>query len=192
MNLWQEYLRPATVAQALMALKNSSVPAIPIAGGTDLMLDLQQGRHTPVDTLVDLTFVQEMAIIELRGDELFIGAAVPVSAIILDPLVNEHGQALVEAAGLIGGPQVRNSATLGGNVAHALPAGDGTIALTALGAEAEVAGLSETRRVPFASLFAGPGKSTVKTGEELVVGFYLARSRVSSASCGRRVWRCPS
>jgi CO/xanthine dehydrogenase FAD-binding subunit len=74
---------------------------------------------------------------------------------------------------LIAGPQVRNVATLGGNVAHALPAADGTIALTALNAEAEIAGLSGTRRVPFNELFLGPGKSALKHGEELLVGFYI-------------------
>ena len=112
---------------------------MPIAGGTDLLLDLKQGRHAPVHTLIDLTFVPEMTVLELRGDELYIGAAVPVNRVALDPLTGTHAQALVEACDLIAGPQVRNVATLGGNVAHALPAADGTIALTALDAQAEVA-----------------------------------------------------
>jgi carbon-monoxide dehydrogenase medium subunit len=189
MNLWQEYYRPVSVAQALTILKNEPGPAIPIAGGTDLMLDLQQGRHAPVHTLVDLTSVEEMSLLEIRGDELFIGAAVPVTKIVLSPLVIIHAQALVEAAGLIGGPQVRNMATLGGNVAHALPAGDGTIALTALNVEADVANLSGTRRVPFTSLFAGPGKSTLKKSEELVVAFWLPQIRKGQASCFKRIMR---
>ncbi len=112
---------------------------MPIAGGTDLLLDLKQGRHAPVHTLIDLTFVSEMSLLELRGDDLYIGAAVSVNRVALDPLVGTHAQALVEACNLIAGPQVRNTATLGGNVAHALPAADGTIALTALNAQAEVA-----------------------------------------------------
>jgi carbon-monoxide dehydrogenase medium subunit len=80
-------------------------------------------------------------------------------------------------------------ATLGGNVAHALPAGDGTIALTALNVEVEVADLSGTRRVPLTSLFAGPGKSTLKKREELVVGFWLLQSRKGQASCFKRIMR---
>ena len=87
--------------------------------------------------------------LELRGEELFIGAAVPVNRVALDPMVIEHALALVEACNLIAGPQVRNTATLGGNVAHALPAAEGTIALTALDAQAEVANAAGTRRMPF-------------------------------------------
>lgn len=189
MNLWQEYYRPGTVAQALTALKNMPGPVVTIAGGTDLMLDLQQGRHPPVHTLVDLTSVEEMCLLETRGDELFIGAAVPVTKLVLSPLVILHAQALMEAASLIGGPQVRNMATLGGNVAHALPAGEGTIALTALNVQAEVADLTSTRRVSLISLFAGPGKSTLRKSEELVVGFWLPLIRKGQASCFKRIMR---
>jgi carbon-monoxide dehydrogenase medium subunit len=165
---------------------------MPIAGGTDLLLDLKQGRHAPVHTLIDLTFVPEMSLLELRGDELFIGAAVAVNRVALDPLVGTHAQALVEAANLIAGPQVRNTATLGGNVAHALPAADGTIALTALNAQAEVASPAGTRRMPFTALFAGPGKSALDKGKEIIVGFYIPitnyQSRIT-ASCFKRIMR---
>ena len=189
MNLWQEYIRPSNVSEALTALRNAGGPAIPIAGGTDLMLDLQQGRHAPVHTLVDLTFVPEMSVLELCGDEILIGAAVPVRRIVQDPLVQKHALALVEAAGLIGGPQVRNMATLGGNAAHALPAGDGTIALTALDARAEVADQSGSRLVPFSALFAGPGKSTLKKGEEILVAFRLPAKGSGQASSFKRIMR---
>jgi xanthine dehydrogenase FAD-binding subunit len=64
-------------------------------------------------------------------------------------------------------------ATLGGNVAHALPAADGTIALLALEAVAEIASATGTRKAPFKELFLGPGKSVLKHGEELIVGFYI-------------------
>ncbi len=189
MNLWQEYKRPASVTEAIQALTSASGPAMPIAGGTDLLLDLKQGRHAPIHTLIDLTFVTEMTALELRGDELFIGAAVPVNRVALDPLTGTHAQALVEACNLIAGPQVRNTATLGGNVAHALPAADGTIALTALNAVAEVAGVSGTRKMPFTSLFLGPGKSAIDKTKEIIVGFYLPLSKPHSASCFKRIMR---
>lgn len=193
MNLWQEYKKPASVTEAIQALTTASGPVMPIAGGTDLLLDLKQGRHSPVHTLIDLTFIPEMTLLELRGDELYVGGAVPVNRVALDPLTGTHAQALVEACNLIAGPQVRNTATLGGNVAHALPAADGTIALLALNAEAEVAGLSGIRRVPFQELFIGPGKSSLKHGEELLVGFYIKILRVSEtlriSSCFKRIMR---
>jgi carbon-monoxide dehydrogenase medium subunit len=189
MNLWQEYKRPASVAEAVQALVSAPASSMPIAGGTDLMLDLKQGRHAPVHTLIDLTFVTEMKALELRGDELFIGAAVAVNRVATDPLVGTHAQALVEAANLIAGPQVRNTATIGGNVAHALPAADGTIALTALDAQAEVASPEGIRRMPFTALFAGPGKSTIDKSKEIIVGFYLPQTKKGQASCFKRIMR---
>lgn len=189
MNLWQEYKCPASVTEAVQALASATGPAMPIAGGTDLMLDLKQGRHTPVHTLVDLTSVKEMTLLEQRGDSLFIGAAVPVNRVALDPLTAAHARALVEACNLIAGPQVRNTATLGGNVAHALPAADGTIALTALNVEAEVASAEGSRRIPFTSLFAGPGKSAIDKTKEIIVGFHLPLSTFHQASCFKRIMR---
>jgi xanthine dehydrogenase FAD-binding subunit len=189
MNLWQEYLRPTNLSQALKAFAEAPGPVLPIAGGTDLLLDLEQGRHAPVYTLLDVTSIQELTALEIRGEELFVGAAVPVNRIVLHPLIAAHAQGLSEACNLIAGPQVRNVATLGGNVAHALPAADGTIALLALNAQAEVASLTDTRCVPFKSLFIGPGKSVLKHGEELLVGFYLPLSKPGQASCFKRIMR---
>ena len=189
MNLWQEYLRPTNLSQALKAFAEASGPILPIAGGTDLLLDLEQGRHSPVHTLLDVTSIAEMTALEVRGDSLFIGAAIPVNRIVLDPFVVARAQALTEACNLIAGPQVRNVATLGGNVAHALPAADGTIALLALNAQAEIADLTGTRRVPFKDLFVGPGKSSLKHGQELLIGFYLPLSQKGQASCFKRIMR---
>jgi xanthine dehydrogenase FAD-binding subunit len=189
MNLWQEYLRPTNLSQAIQAFAQATGPILPIAGGTDLLLDLEQGRHAPVHTLLDVTSIVEMNALEVRGEELFVGAAVPVNRIVLDPLAGAHAQALTEACNLIAGPQVRNVATLGGNVAHALPAADGTIALLALNAQAEIANFSGTRCVPFKELFLGPGKSALKHGEELLVGFYLPLTKNHQASCFKRIMR---
>ena len=85
--------------------------------------------------------------------------------------------------------QVRNVATLGGNVAHALPAADGTIALLALDAEAEIASAAGTRTVPLGDMFLGPGKSSLKHGEELLVGFQLPLMRSGQASAFKRIMR---
>jgi xanthine dehydrogenase FAD-binding subunit len=213
MNLWQEYLRPNNLSQAIQAFAEATGPILPVAGGTDLLLDLEQGRHAPVHTLLDVTSVAEMTALEARGDQLFVGAAVPVNRIVLSPLAGAHAQALTEACNLIAGPQVRNVATLGGNVAHALPAADGTIALLALNAQAEIASVAlsgetsdseerirhlrlahvqvsvSTRCVPFKELFLGPGKSSLKHGEELLVGFYLPLSTRHQASCFKRIMR---
>ena len=189
MNLWQNYVRPKNLTEAMDAFAHAPRPLMPIAGGTDLLLDLEQGRHSPVQTLIDVTSVAEMTALEVRGDELYIGASVPVNRVATTPEVAHHAQALTEACNLIAGPQVRNVATLGGNVAHALPAADGTIALLALNAVVEVASAAGTRRVPFKELFLGPGKSSLKHGEELLVGFHLPLSTPHQASCFKRIMR---
>ena len=197
MTLWQNYLRPKTLSEAMDAFADAPRPIAPIAGGTDLLLDLEQGRHPPVQTLIDVTSIAELTRLEIIGEELFIGASVPVNRVAITPEVAHHAQALTEACDLIAGPQVRNVATLGGNVAHALPAADGTIALLALDAQAEIAtsakaavpGGVSTRRIPFQELFVGPGKSSLKHGEELIVGFYLPLSKNGQASCFQRIMR---
>ncbi len=189
MTFWKYYHLAKNIPDALHVLTQAPGPARLISGGTDLLLDLQQGRHSPVHTLVDVTHVPEMSIIEIRQDRLFVGAAVPLNSVVASPLVQRHAQALVEAAGLIGGPQVRNTATLGGNVAHALPAGDGTIALLALDASAEVANQRGLRQVPMRELFLGPGRSALDPQNDMLVGFYLPLRSTGQGSAFKRVMR---
>ena len=132
MKLFQEYYRPTSIDQAFEMMNASSGPASLLAGGTDLLLDIRQGRIPVPHTLVDITSIPELGALEIRSDRLFIGAAVPLSKIAESQLVSNNAHVLQEACRLIGGPQVRNVATLGGNVAHALPAADGTIAMMCL------------------------------------------------------------
>ena len=189
MNLWSEYILSQSIDEALQALASAAGPTRPIAGGTDLLLDLQQGHQTPVHTLVDISRIPELQALELRSETLFIGSAVPVSVIANAALVKEHAQAVAEACALIGGPQVRNTATLGGNVAHALPAADGTIALVAADAAVEIAGLSGRRIEPILKIFRGVGRTDLCDAVELVVGFHLPLRRPGQASAFSRVMR---
>ena len=189
MTIWKEYYRATSVTDALQALAAAKGPARVIAGGTDILLDLQQERLAPVDRLVDINSIPEMCQIELQDGKLCIGAAVPLSQVVAHPLVQAHAQALVEAGSLIGGPQVRNQATLGGNVAHALPAADGSIALLAHGAQAEVASLEGRRLVPIHTVYAGPGYSALRTGLDLFVRFHLPLRGVGEGTAFRRVMR---
>jgi len=189
MNLWQEFRQPTSITEAIKDLTSATKPVLPIAGGSDLLIDIRQGRHGAVHTLVDMKSVREMNLIELRGDELYIGASVSITRIITDPLVLQNAQALVEACNLIAGPQVRNIATLGGNVAHALPAADGTIAMAALDAQAEVANPEGLRRMDFIDLFHCPGKSTLDKSCEIITGFYIKQIAQGQASSFKRIMR---
>ncbi len=185
---WRQYLIPRSLDEALRLLREAPRPLALIAGGTDLLLDLEQGRHAPVHTLVDVSQIPELRALEVRGDRLFIGAGVTHHELANSPLVRRHATALAEASSHVAGPQVRRVATIGGNVAHALPAADGTIALTVLDAVAEVASPQGTRRVAFEELFAGPGRSTLAE-DEILVGFYLPLAEGNTASAFARVMR---
>lgn len=109
------------------------------------------------------------------------------------PAVQHHGRALVEACGQIGGPQVRNVATLAGNIAHALPAADGSIALLALGGQAQVAwaeGGSVIREWhPLDQLFRGPGQSAIDSTRQVIAALRFPCRRPREGSAFARVMR---
>ncbi len=189
MSICSNYRIAKSIDEALDALASASGPARPIAGGTDLLLELQQGRQAPIHTLVDISQIPELNILEERDDILFIGAAVPVRMIAGSPLVREHALAVSEACQLIGGPQVRNTATLGGNVAHALPAADGMIGLCALDARAQVVSAQGLRWEPLLNLFKGPGVSALQLEREFLVGFELPLRQPGQASAFDRFMR---
>lgn len=186
---WQQYHVADSIPDALAALAAAPGPARIIGGGTDLLLDIEQGRTLPAHTLVDVTRIPEMTAIAQRGDSLFVGAGAALSRVVASPLVAAHAAALHTAADLIGGPQVRNTATLGGNVAHALPAGDGAIALIALDARAEVASAAGRRLVPLPDLYLGPGRCALIPGQEVLVGFHLPLAGPGERSAFSRVMR---
>jgi xanthine dehydrogenase FAD-binding subunit len=189
MTTWSTYFIARTIEEALNALASSPQPAYPVGGGTDLLLELQQGLKPHVHTLVDLTHIPELTQISESEDSLFIGSAVPITKIVESPLVRWHAPAVMEACNLIGGPQVRNTATLGGNVAHALPAADGMISLVAMDAVAEIASLKGRRISPILDLFVGPGVSALELGKEIINGFYLPKRKANQASAFSRVMR---
>jgi len=170
-------------------MREADGPSFPVAGGTDLLLELQQGLHPPVHTLVDISAIPELRSIEMRGEDLFLGAAVPVREVPSNRLVREHARAVAMACDVMGGPQVRTSATLGGNVARALPAADGTTALVAMAAHVEIADSSGRRLVPLLDLYRGPGESTLAAGQEILVGFHIPARRPGQSSAFDRIMR---
>ena len=181
-NLCEEYILSHSVAEALQRLAAARPSARVLAGGSDLLLELQQGLRPPVKVLVDITQVEEMCAVEVRDQGLYIGAAVTLSQLAHSSLVRQYAGALADAAALMGNPQVCNVATIGGNVAHALPAADGTIALLALDAQAEIADCLGRRRQGLQTLFKGPGVSSIDPCGEILVGFYLPLAESGQAS----------
>jgi CO/xanthine dehydrogenase FAD-binding subunit len=189
MQLFQEYLKPQTIDEALQFLTEAKGSIAVVSGGTDLLLDIKQGRHNPVDQMIDVSGISEMSEITLSGDSIEIGAAVTHKQIITNPILQEHAQCVVEGCGLIGGPQVRNVATIGGNVAHALPAGDGTISLLALDTEVQIASKSGISWMPLIEIFAGPGKVYFDRTSAIVVGFRFKTKGSREGSAFHRIMR---
>lgn len=193
MALWQNYYVPQTVDEALALLQAHAGNARIIAGGTDLLIDLQHGGNhalEPLAALVDVTHVAEMTHIEQRSDGLFVGGAVTHSAIVKSTLLEKMATCLVESCGVVGGPQVRNVGTLGGNVAHALPAGDGTTSLMALDAQVDVAWHDGRREwLPIAQIFKGAGVSALDSARDVLVGFRFKPLRAGEGCAFKRIMR---
>lgn len=181
-SLCEEYILTHSIEEALGILSTAQGSARIVSGGSDLLLELQQGIHPPVRTLVDVTEIEELCALEIRDGFLFIGASVTLTHLTNSALIKHHAQALSDASILMGNPQVCNVATIGGNVAHALPAADGSISLLALAAQAEVADMHGKRKVPLQALFKGPGESTLDPVHDLLVGFYLPLRASGQAS----------
>jgi CO/xanthine dehydrogenase FAD-binding subunit len=165
------YLRPQSLAEAAKALRGGrDGAAVPYAGGTDLMvLWKRHGRPFP-DVVLDLKEVDELAAIAADGPHLVVGACASLAAIAASETVRAQCPVLAEAAGVVACPQIRNRATIGGNVCNASPAADTALPLIVSDAVLEIATPdgSGTREVAAADFFTGPGRTVLGPGELLV------------------------
>ncbi|HZQ08127.1 MAG TPA: FAD binding domain-containing protein [Anaerolineae bacterium] len=197
MQVFENYHLPTTVDEALTMLAQYEGRARVIAGGTDLLVDTQadyyEGHRPHLAALVDVTKIQGATEIREEGGFIVIGCGVTHTQIVKSNLIQQYGTALAEGCAVVGGPQVRNVATLCGNVAHALPAADGTVALMALGAEALVAHRNTNGVLqewqPLGKIFQGPGKSAVDSTRELIAAVRFRPTQAGEASAFTRVMR---
>jgi carbon-monoxide dehydrogenase medium subunit len=187
--MWQEYHLPTTLKQALDLLARYDGRARVVAGGTDLILEMQQGRTAPVAALVDVTQVEGLNEIRLDDGWIVIGAGVTHTQIVESAILQQRATALVESCGQVGGPQVRNVATLCGNVVHALPAADGTVSLLALDAEGLVATRTGQTWRPLPALFRGPGESAIDSTCEILAAVRFQATGAGEGSAFVRVMR---
>jgi CO/xanthine dehydrogenase FAD-binding subunit len=169
MTMWTEYLFPETVEEALEMLGTHAGRARLIAGGTDLVLQAQQGKCTST-VMVDVTRIPGLDFIEERDGHIWIGPQATHAQVAASPLVREHAGLLAVGCGSVGGPQIRHVATLVGNVVNAMPAADGAVALFALDAEVEVVEGGGRRIVPIAEMYAGVGVCTLNPCAQMVTG----------------------
>ncbi len=155
---------PATVEDAVRLLIGDSNGVI-IAGGTDLIPEIRAGRRSP-SQVVDLRLLPLTDIV-VEADRIRVGARVTFADILTSDAIEAEFPALVEAAAQLGGPPIRNRATLGGNLVNASPAADGAPPLLAYDASVAIVGLGGEREVPLPEFFHRPGQTVLIPGEIL-------------------------
>jgi CO/xanthine dehydrogenase FAD-binding subunit len=157
-------LCPRTLDDALAA-KADHADVVPIAGGTDVMVDLNFDVYRP-EWLLDVTRIPELRQWRQENGTMFLGAGVTYSRIMREL---PQFRPLVEASRAVGSPQIRNRGTVGGNLGTASPAGDALPVLAAYEADVLLAGVGRRRTIPWAEFMIGP-KRTALAPDELIVG----------------------
>ena len=166
-----EYVAPGNLAEALGLLKEKGDRARVLSGGTDLIVQVREDKRR-VALMIDVKRIPEL--MELRfeaGRGLTLGASVPCYQLYESPELVKAYPGLIDAAELIGGKQIQNRASFGGNVCNSSPAADSIPALIAHSAVCRIAGAGGTREVPIEDFCVGPGKNVLKANEMLVSFF---------------------
>ncbi len=165
----EQYRAPRSLEEAAEILRGGDVTVL--AGGTDVMPQSQAGRLRFQRVLMNVRHVPEMTGITEQGTTVRIGALVTITELLRSPLVRARLNVLWQACDHFASDQIRNAATVGGNLCNASPAGDTLVPLLALDATAVLVakpnGTLETRRVPLGAFFTGPGRSARKPNELL-------------------------
>lgn len=177
-----EYLAPAALDDALTILKQHKNGAKVLAGGTDLLVQMKSSQIQP-QFVVDVKKIPEFNRLEWNQDEgLHVGAAVPLSKLAAYQPLREKFKILAQACSMIGSIQIRNRATMGGNICNAAPSADTPPPLLCLEAKAIVASLQGTRTIPMEKFFNGPGQTALKS-HELLVEVQIPNPQGLSAGC---------
>lgn len=168
-----DYLRPGNLDEAVAVLAERGCACRLLAGGTALLVDLRAGHRCP-ELLIDISDLPALRFMVAERQVVRIGAATTLTEIAESPMVNKSSPMLAMAATSVGGPQIRNKGTIGGNLVYASPGADMAPALLALEAVVKLKSLSGEREVPVAEFFVGP-RSTVCRPDEIIteVGFPL-------------------
>ncbi len=162
------YLAPKDLKDLYALLKKNSGKALILAGGTDLMVELHNNWIAP-EMLIDIKKIKELQGIKFDSKKgLYIGATTVCIDLINDKNVKKHYPLLADAASRIGSPQLRNRATIAGNLCTASPCADMGCSLLALGAQVELGSAKGVRTIPMKDFFTGPKKTKMHADEVLL------------------------
>jgi len=161
-----DYEKVGSLKEAFDAVSASQGDSVFIAGGTDLLVQIKEGKIRP-RRVIDVKGIHEMDGLSGPGDELSIGSLTTIRTLETSPVTGEKGALLAQAAARLGSVQVRTRATIGGNLCNASPSAEMAPALLALDAQAEVYGKTGTRTIGMDEFFRGPGVTNLGDGESL-------------------------
>ena len=162
-----QYLAPRRLDEAAALMAEHAGSAQLLAGGTDLLIFMRNGRKSP-DVVIDAKKIPELTRLQLDAGRLTIGAAVSCRMIWEDPEITERYPALADAATLIGGIQIQGRATFGGNLCNAAPSADTVPPVIVYGAVAHIVSARGEREVPVEKICTGPGRTALAADEILV------------------------
>jgi len=162
-----DYEAPLQLAAAVDLLARHSGAARPLAGGTDLIDHVRTGRLSP-DLIVDIKKIAELNVLAADATGLRLGAAVTCTQVAAHPAIIQNYAALADSAQIIGGVQIQNRASIGGNLCNSGPAADSTPSVIALGGRCVIARPKGMRELPAEEFCTGPGKNVLAPGELLV------------------------
>ncbi|MAG13261.1 MAG: hypothetical protein CMN78_01560 [Spirochaetales bacterium] len=177
-----DYIRPSDLREAIALLKEHNGRSAILAGGTDLLVQIKMRAAKP-ELLIDLKAIPNLNDINFeKGNGLAIGALTTLRELEASKVIRDNYTAISESALIIGSIQVRNKATVGGNLCNAAPSADMAPILIALGAEAVITGEGGERVILLEDFFLGPGRTALKTGEILTGLIVPPKSPLTGAS----------